>query len=90
MGIETQETPAETWSIFTDGDVEISTKQDPSGCRASGYCSMRHVSPFLGDVYPTAGIKACLESRGYRKEIIVISETRINPAYQVGGAGTPI
>ncbi|MEW5320246.1 MAG: hypothetical protein WDW38_011331 [Sanguina aurantia] len=82
MGIETQETPAETWSIFTDGDVEISTKQDPSGCRASGYCSMRHVSPFLGDVYPTAGIKACLESRGYRKEIIVISETRINPAYQ--------
>lgn len=90
LGNETKETleiPAETWSIFTDGDVQVFSKYEPTGCRASGYCSLRHVSPYLGDVYFTTGLKGCLEARGYRQEIILISETRINPAYQVGGTG---
>lgn len=90
LGNETKEAlvvPAETWSIFTDGDVQVSSKYEPTGCRASGYCSLRHVSPYLGDVYFTTGLKGCLEARGYRQEIIIISETRINPAYQVGETG---
>ncbi|MEW5299180.1 MAG: hypothetical protein WDW36_002220 [Sanguina aurantia] len=36
----------------------------------------------MGDVYPSAGLKASLQARSYKREIILIAETRMNPVYQ--------
>ncbi|GIL70068.1 hypothetical protein Vretimale_3345 [Volvox reticuliferus] len=51
-------------------------------CEKSGMCSLGKVKPFLGDVFSSPAMKACLDARSFRKELILLTETRLNPAYQ--------
>ena len=46
-------------------------------CAKSGYCSLGQVRPFIGDVANVSSLRSCLEARSYRKEAILIAETRL-------------
>ncbi|EFJ50559.1 hypothetical protein VOLCADRAFT_88492 [Volvox carteri f. nagariensis] len=45
-------------------------------------CSLGKVKPFFGDVMPSPAMKSCLEARSYKKEVVLLTESRLNPAYQ--------
>lgn len=48
----------------TSSDASLgrgSDSAEPTGCQESGYCSLKHVTSFMGDVYPSAGLKASLQ-----------------------------
>ncbi|GAX73294.1 hypothetical protein CEUSTIGMA_g748.t1 [Chlamydomonas eustigma] len=51
-------------------------------CAQSGYCSLGKVQPWTGDVWPSVGLKASVAARSFKKELIVIGESRTNPFMQ--------
>eukprot|EP00798_Chlamydomonas_sp_ICE-L_P012297 gene12297-15453_t len=52
------------------------------GCLDSGYCSFGKVKEWKGDVLTTDGLKASVEARSFKKELIVMAESRLNPFLQ--------
>lgn len=44
----------------SDATREPTAEAEPTGCEQSGLCSLKHVKSFMGDVYPSAGLKASL------------------------------
>lgn len=56
-----------------------------SACESMDYCSLGVVSPWKGDVWPSTGLRASVMARSYKKELIVIGESRVNPFIQVVG-----
>lgn len=71
-------------SIATQTIATDSPALDTKGlaCEASGLCSLGHVKPFKGDIWPSAGLKASIAARSYKKELILVGETRLVPIYQ--------
>lgn len=51
-------------------------------CEASGLCSLGHVKPFKGDIWPSAGLKASVAARSFKQELILVGETRLVPMFQ--------
>ncbi|PNH07950.1 hypothetical protein TSOC_005537 [Tetrabaena socialis] len=51
-------------------------------CEDSGMCSVGQVQPYSDDIRPSPALKACLAARSYRREVILLTETRLNPVYQ--------
>jgi hypothetical protein len=45
-----------------------------------------HGPPPAGDVWPSEGMRASVAARTFKRELILVSETRLNPVLQVGGA----
>ncbi|KAG2445948.1 hypothetical protein HXX76_000551 [Chlamydomonas incerta] len=62
--------------------LDIPESADGLPCAASGYCSLGKVQPWTGDIRTSAALKACLATRSYQKELILLTETRLNSAFQ--------
>lgn len=61
----------------------MGAKEKNLDCHALDMCSKGKVQPFSGDVFPSAGLKASVKARTYKNELIIVSETRLNPLLQV-------
>ncbi|KAG2500796.1 hypothetical protein HYH03_001558 [Edaphochlamys debaryana] len=51
-------------------------------CAESDMCSIGQVRPYTGDIHPPEALRACLDARTYKKELILLTDTRLNPLYQ--------
>ncbi|EFJ49501.1 hypothetical protein VOLCADRAFT_89755 [Volvox carteri f. nagariensis] len=51
--------------------------------RPSAYVSLGKVRPFTGDVQPPAALTSALEARSFRRELILITDTRPRAAVQL-------
>ncbi|KAG2452511.1 hypothetical protein HYH02_002750 [Chlamydomonas schloesseri] len=63
-------------------DIPITSEGLPCAKSGKDFCSLGKVKPWTGDVRTSAALKACLAARSYNKELILLTETRLNPAYQ--------
>ncbi|KXZ55971.1 hypothetical protein GPECTOR_2g1523 [Gonium pectorale] len=57
--------------LYSGKDVDC--KVMPLGCRC--------------DIFPSPALAACLRARSFRRELILLTETRLNPAFQAGAPG---
>ncbi|GIL71501.1 hypothetical protein Vretimale_2615 [Volvox reticuliferus] len=51
--------------------------------RPSAYVSLSKVRPFTGDVHPSAALVSALETRSFRRELILVTDSRPRAAMQL-------